>query len=116
MTTASQYLPADGALDALFGALADSTRRAILLRLAQGPAPIGELAKPFDMSLAAVGKHVRVLEASGLVRRQIVGRLHVCALEPDALRTADGWLEVYRDYWTSSLDALADYVRSMDEG
>lgn len=116
MSAELQHRPDDGVLDSLFGALADSTRRAILLRLAEGPAPIGELARPFDMSLAAVGKHVRVLEASGLVRRQIVGRLHVCALEPDALRTADGWLGFYRDYWTSSLDALADYVRSMDDG
>ena len=116
MSSEQSTQPDERILDALFGALSDRTRRGILLRLADGPAAIGELAKPFDMSLAAVGKHIRVLESAGLVKRRIVGREHVCALEAEALRTADEWLAFYRDYWTSSLDALADYVRSMNDG
>lgn len=115
MSTLPPAALADNDLDRLFHALADGTRRAILNRLAQGPTRITDLAKPFDMSLAAVGKHVRLLESVGLVRRRIVGRNHVCALDAKAMRAADDWLAFYRGYWSGSLDALADYVESMDD-
>lgn len=115
MSTASPSTLADDELNRLFHALADRTRRAILHRLAQGPTRISDLAKPFDMSLAAVGKHIRLLESVGLVRRRIVGRNHICALDADAMRAADDWLAFYRGYWSGSLDALADYVESMDD-
>ncbi len=102
-------------LDRVFGALSDRTRRSIILRLAEGPARVGELAEPFDMTPAAVGKHVRILEAAGLVKRHIEGRVHICELEGDELETAEAWLGYYRDYWSDSLRSLADYVENMND-
>ena len=111
-----RFRPADDlVLDQLFGALADATRRSILCRLTDGPAPISVLAAPFDMSLAAVGKHVKILESVGLVQRRIVGRARICALNPHALHAAEDWLAFYRDFWTDGLDALAEYVESMND-
>ncbi len=95
-----------GQLDLVFGAVADPTRRAILSSLRKGPASITILAEPFDMSFAAVSKHVLVLERAGLVRREIVGREHHCHLAPEPLEEASGWLERYRDFWESRLEAL----------
>jgi DNA-binding transcriptional ArsR family regulator len=100
----------DEKLDKLFGALADRTRRALLARLEQGPAMITELAAPFDMSLPAVSKHVRVLEQAGLISRTVDGRVHHCALDARGLRDADAWLERYRSFWDQSLDSLARFV------
>lgn len=97
-------------LDRVFHALADRTRRALLGRLARGPAIVTELAKPFAMSLPAVSKHLRVLEDARLVRRAIDGRLHRCALDPAALRGAGLWLDAYRQFWEGTLDELADYL------
>jgi DNA-binding transcriptional ArsR family regulator len=97
-------------MDALFGALADRTRRRMLARLAREPATIGELASPFDMSLVAVSKHVRVLERAGLVRRTIEGRVHRCRLDARRLRAATQWLDRYRVFWDDTLAALAEYV------
>lgn len=97
-------------LDRLFHALSDRTRRALLSRLAQGPGTITELAEPFEMSLPAVSKHIRVLEQGGLVTRAVDGRVHRCSLSPDGLRDAEHWLAHYREFWESSLDALARYV------
>jgi DNA-binding transcriptional ArsR family regulator len=100
----------DDDLDAVFHALADRTRRALVNRLAEGPAKITDLARPFSMSLPAVSKHLRVLEQAHLVRRSIDGRIHHCSLGPKPLKDADGWLERYRAYWEGSLDSLASYL------
>jgi DNA-binding transcriptional ArsR family regulator len=92
----------------VFAALSDPTRRAIVERLLEGRATVGELAEPFAMSLAAVSKHVKVLERAGLVSQEREGRLRRCRLEPAPLRDADAFLARYRPFWTSSLDALAE--------
>jgi len=99
-------------LDLLFQALSDRTRRALLDRLSHGPRMVTELAQPFDMSLPAVSRHIRVLERAGLVSRTVDGRVHHCALDPGPLATADRWLRRYRRFWTEQLDALARYVES----
>jgi DNA-binding transcriptional ArsR family regulator len=97
-------------LDEVFGALADPTRRAILARLTKGDALVTELAEPFDISLSAVSKHVRVLERAGLVHRTVVGREHRCALSPRPLRAAADWVEHYRAFWETRLDALEQFI------
>ena len=99
-------------LDRVFRALSDQTRRKLLARLADGSAMVTELAQPFDMSLPAVGKHLRVLENAGLIERTITGRVHRCALNASPLKNADDWLERYQQFWSESLDALSDYVQS----
>jgi len=93
-------------LDAIFHALADPTRRRIVGALTQGPHTIGELARPFPVSLAAVSKHVKVLERARLVRRRVRGRQHVCSLDPAALAGARDWIERQERFWTERLDAL----------
>ena len=100
----------DDRLDDLFGALADRTRRRLLARLARSPATITELAAPFDMSLPAVSKHIRVLERAGLVVRTIEGRVHTCALDGSTLRGAAAWLDRYRTFWDDTLAALAEFA------
>jgi DNA-binding transcriptional ArsR family regulator len=102
--------PADPALDRTFGALADPTRRAIVATLAGGRRTIGELAVPLPMSLVAVSKHVSVLERAGLLTRTRVGRAQVCALVGGPLADAAGWLDGYRDFWTTRLDSLERYL------
>lgn len=99
-------------LDLVFRALGDQTRRAILCRLADGPAMVTELAKPFDMSLPAVGKHLRVLEKSGLIQRTINGRVHRCSLNALPLRDADHWLAHYQQFWEETFDALVEYMQN----
>jgi DNA-binding transcriptional ArsR family regulator len=99
----------DARLDAVFAALSDRTRRTMLARLAGGPANVTELAKPFNMTLQAVGKHVRVLERAGLIRREIDGRIHHCSLNPLPLRDAEAWLERYRRFWDETLEALSGH-------
>jgi DNA-binding transcriptional ArsR family regulator len=94
------------ALDRVFHALADPTRRAMLRKLAGGGHSVGELAAPFDMSFAAAAKHVKVLEEAGLLSRTIEGRTHRCRLEAAALADADRWLAYYQHFWTGRLDAL----------
>jgi DNA-binding transcriptional ArsR family regulator len=98
------------ALDDLFHALSDRTRRAILTRLAERPTTVGDLAEPFAMSLPAVSKHVRVLERAGLLTRSVDGRLHRCSLDPNALRTADAWLAPYRTFWAEQFSALGRHL------
>jgi DNA-binding transcriptional ArsR family regulator len=97
-------------LDRVFAALSDPTRRAILARLRRGPATVGGLAEPFDMSLNAVSKHLRALERARLIRREIRGREHVCALDAAPLRAADVWMADYRAFWTRRLDALEAFL------
>lgn len=104
-----EYFQSTG-LDQIFSALADPTRRAILKTLAQRPATINEIAKPFPLSLNAVSKHVMVLERAGLLRREIRGREHHCRVNPRPLREASEWLEHYRQFWEQRLDALEVYV------
>jgi DNA-binding transcriptional ArsR family regulator len=99
-------------LDEVFGALADGTRRHILRALARGPASVGDLAKPFSMSLPAVSKHLRVLERAGLLRRQLDGRFHRCRLDAGPLRAADLFMKDYRAFWEGTLEAFASYVES----
>lgn len=97
-------------LDPIFHALADPTRRALLARLARGPARVTDLAAPFAMSLPAVSKHIRALERARLVERVIEGRVHHCSLRSEPLREVEKWLETTRSFWGSTLDSLADYV------
>ena len=97
-------------LDRLFHALADPSRRAMVDRLTRGPASVSELAKPFTMSLAAVVQHVQVLESSGLVRTEKVGRVRICSIEPAALRTAEHWISERRTLWERRLDKLGDFL------
>ena len=112
MVTISSGSPASRpqALNLLFGALADETRREILDQLADGHASVGELAAPFDISRPAVSKHLRVLERAGLVERRRDGRISRCALRAEPLRSAAGWLERYRSFWEHQLDALSGYL------
>lgn len=97
-------------LDRTFAALADPTRRAILARLGEGQASVGELAEPFDMSLPAVSKHLKVLERAGLIERRKDGRTHYCRVNAAPLRDADEWLARYRAFWEGSLDSLAHFL------
>jgi DNA-binding transcriptional ArsR family regulator len=102
-------------LDAVFHALADPTRRAMLGQLAERELTIGELATPFEMSFAGASKHVRVLEKAGLVTRTIQGRTHLCRLEAARLAEADAWLRRYERFWTEKLDSLEALLRAEDE-
>jgi DNA-binding transcriptional ArsR family regulator len=97
-------------LDRTFSALSDPTRRAVLERLGRGPATIGELAGPSGMSLTGLGKHVRVLEAAGLVTTKKVGRTRECRLGPGQLEDANQWIERYRQLWERRLDGIEDYL------
>jgi len=97
-------------LDLTFGALADSTRRAILWRLATGDATVGELARPFDVSRPAISKHLRVLERAGLVRRTKDGRVSRCGLDAKPMRDAALWVEGYREFWEQQFDSLSRYL------
>src|ERR1700733_13958590 len=101
-----QCEPADHEIDVLFGALADASRRAMLDRLIRGPASVSELARPLAMSLPAVVQHLHVLEASGLVRSQKLGRVRTCSIEPAALRAAERWISGRRTAWEQNLDRL----------
>lgn len=102
-------------LDRVFHALANRTRRAMLRRLAEGPAPITELAAPFDMSFPSVSKHLRVLESAGLVARTVDGRVHRCRFEAAPLAGIEAWLTHYRGFWEQTLDALAAFAEEGDD-
>ena len=97
-------------LDMAFQALADPTRRIMVERLADGPASVSELARPLDMTLSAVVQHLAVLEASGLVRSQKVGRVRTCRIEPTALQAAERWIIERRATWERRFDRLEDYL------
>jgi DNA-binding transcriptional ArsR family regulator len=100
--------------DALFLALADPTRRAMVHRLSRGSATIGELGGPFSITKPAITKHVRKLEDAGLVRREREGRTHRLVLEAAAMRRAEEWIERHRQFWEACLDRLATYVESSE--
>ena len=99
-----------------FFALADPTRRAILSRLSQGDAHVGELARPFGISGPAISKHLRVLERAGLIERQVDAQRRVCRVRGPALHAAHDWLLEYRRFWEESLDRLEDYLRELQAG
>ena len=100
----------DDELSRTFEALAAPTRRAILARLARGPASVGELAAPFDLSLPAVSRHLKVLEAAGLIRRERRAQWRRCHLEPGPLAEAGRWIALHRAFWQSRFDALDRYL------
>ena len=100
-------------LSATFHALADPTRRAILARLADGPASVNELAAPFSMSLPAVSKHLKVLEKAQLVSRGKEAQWRPCKLEAAPLKDADAWIEQYRKMWEARFDRLDDYLQEL---
>ena len=101
----------DEGLDRTFAALAHPTRRAILTRLAtRGSASVTELAQPFDVSLMAVSKHIKVLADAELVRREKDGRVRRCSFDPRSIAVASDWIETHRRFWTQQLDSLAAYL------
>jgi DNA-binding transcriptional ArsR family regulator len=103
-------------LDAAFAALSDSTRRAILARLALGETTVTELAKPFAMSLPAVSKHLKVLERAGLIARSREAQWRPCRIEPRALKDIDDWLAHYRRFYDESFDRLDAYLQKLQAG
>ncbi len=98
-------------LSITFSALADPTRRAILARLSSGEASVGELAEPFDISLPAVTKHLKVLQKAGLISQGREAQWRPCRLEAKPMREAAQWMESYREHWEQRLDRLGDYLR-----
>jgi DNA-binding transcriptional ArsR family regulator len=100
-------------LSTTFSALADPTRRAILARLATGEATVGELAEPFEMSLPAVSKHLKVLQRAGLIARGREAQWRPCRLEAAPLKRAADWIEHYRRFWDESLDRLDSYLKEI---
>ncbi|HTW58155.1 MAG TPA: metalloregulator ArsR/SmtB family transcription factor [Terriglobales bacterium] len=100
-------------LSETFGALADPTRRAILARLASGEASVTDLAAPFDMSMPAISKHLKVLERAGLIARGREAQWRPCRLQAAPLQDVAGWVEHYRRFWEQSFDRLDDYLRQL---
>ena len=94
----------------MFHALSDPSRRRMVKRLSRGPASVSELAKPLEMTLPAVVQHLQVLEASGLVRTEKVGRVRTCRIAPGALKTAEQWIAERRNSWERRLDRLGEYL------
>lgn len=112
-----QYLPTPGEppVDLLFHALSDANRRAMIDRLLDGPASVSELGRPLAISLPAVVQHLHVLEASGVVRSNKVGRVRTCEIEPLALSTAERWIGERRASWEARLDRLGEFLAGDDE-
>ncbi|HUF28697.1 MAG TPA: metalloregulator ArsR/SmtB family transcription factor [Gemmatimonadaceae bacterium] len=101
-------------LDVVFRALADPTRRAMLRSLALHPRSVGELAAPFEITLAAASKHIKVLERAGLVRRSIQGRTHMCRLDAEPMKAGVEWMREYEQYWNERLDVLDAVLQAED--
>ena len=101
-------------MDSVFHALGDATRRRMLRDLSRGERTVGQLAEPFEISLAAASKHIKTLESAGLISREVRGRTHVCRLEPGPLASAYEWLAFYERFWTSRLDILERLLREDD--
>lgn len=100
-------------LDSVFQALADPTRRGMIARLSRGPASVSELAEPLDMSLPAVVQHLQVLETSGLISTEKVGRVRTCRLDAKALTSAEDWISSQRASWEARLDRLGEYLKEL---
>ena len=101
----------EDALDRTFAALAHPIRRAVLTRLArEGSASVTELAEPFDVSLMAVSKHLKVMETAGLIRREKDGRVQWCSSDPAAIGAANQWIETHQKFWSRQLDSLAEWL------
>ena len=103
-------------LSLTLSALADPTRRAILARLSRGPATVNEIAKPFDISLPAVSRHLKVLESAGLIVRGREAQWRPCTLRPEPLKQLDGWLSKYRQFWEGSFDKMDAYLAQITKG
>ncbi len=101
------------ALDDVFKALADPTRRAVLARLCEGPASVSDLAKPFEMALPSFLQHLQILEQSGMVRSRKVGRVRTCEIEPEQLTKAEAWIAEQRSMWERRLDRLEAYLEAL---
>ena len=99
-----------GRLDETFAALANSTRRAILARLSEGEATVNELAAPFDLTLPAISKHIKVLERAGLIERGRNAQFRPCRLDPEPLAEVSRWADQYREIWEARFDRLGDYL------
>ena len=99
-------------LSATFAALSDPTRRKILARLAKGEASVGELAAPFEISLPAISRHLKVLQQAGLIERKTEAQWRRCNLNPGPLMEAADWIESYRDFWEARFDALEDFLKT----
>lgn len=106
----------EDALDHVFHALADPTRRAVLQRLSRGPASVSELAEPFEMALPSFLQHLRVLEESGLLRSEKTGRVRTCRFEPKPLTTVEHWIAEQRALWEGRLDRLEAYLDEIQTG
>src|SRR6202044_517022 len=105
-----QYEPSGHEVDLLFHALADPSRRAMVDRLTRGPASVSELARPLEMSLPAVVQHLHVLEGSGLVSTQKVGRVRTCTMQPAVMQAAEQWIHERRTFWEEQLDKLGEFL------
>ena len=97
-------------LDAIFSALSDPTRREILMILSRGPSSVNDLAGPFDISLPAISRHLKVLERAGLITRSREAQMRPCSIAPEGLKVAAAWLEEYLDLWDARLDRLESYL------
>jgi len=108
-------IPTEQRLDDTFVALAAPVRRAILARLSESEATVGELAEPFDISLPAISRHLKVLEGAGLIVREKRAQQRVCRLKPEALHDAWSWLSFYRGFWTQQMQQLDSFLGSEDD-
>ena len=108
------HMVEDQALDDVFHALADPTRRAMLKRLAKSERTVGELAEPFAISLAGASKHIKVLERAGLVKRRVEGRTHICRLEAMPMHAGMEWMRHYEQFWNERLDVLEEILAAED--
>ncbi len=102
-------------LNTTFAAISDATRRSILKQLSQGETTVNDVAQPFEMSLPAVSKHIRVLEKAGLVNRRRQGTTHFLSLNPDPLQRAADWFEYYKQFWTRQFDQLEQFLSTLNE-
>lgn len=108
--TATRAAPDNSHLNRVFHALSDETRRSIIARLSQANGTVSALAEPFEMSLNAVSKHLKVLEGARLIEREIIGRTSVCSLKADVLKDAMSWIDQYSAFWGGTLDALEEHM------
>lgn len=109
-TNTAKAMADDAELDRVFHALSDRTRRSLVARLAEADGTVSALAEPFDMSLNAVSKHLKVLEGAQLIEREIIGRTSVCSLKTQVLQDAMGWIDQYAAFWGETLDAFEEHM------